>query len=238
MAEEVKTTAEVKPVEVEQKVGEVIKQADKPKEVESVPLSTFLDEKNGRKQAEKNAEQAAAKIAELEASIKNGATKSEVTDDIAAIAKEFDVDVNFLSKLASAMTIKTKKEVNDETEAQLKPLKEKERQEKIDAAFKKGFNAAMEKMPEFEKIVNPEVIKTLSLDPRNADKTFTEIIEETYGNALTGRRTTERTTPGGGKEPAPLDYNRARKDTAYFKEVMANPKLKAEYNAKMIERGI
>lgn len=238
MAEEVKTTAEVKPVEVEQKVGEVIKQADKPKEVESVPLSTFLDEKNGRKQAEKNAEQAAAKIAELEASIKNGATKSEVTDDIAAIAKEFDVDVNFLSKLASAMTVKTKKEVNDETEAQLKPLKEKERQEKIDAAFKKGFNAAMEKMPEFEKIVNPEVIKTLSLDPRNADKTFTEIIEETYGNALTGRRTTERTTPGGGKEPAPLDYNRARKDTAYFKEVMANPKLKAEYNAKMIERGI
>lgn len=238
MAEEVKTTAEVKPVEVEQKVGEVIKQADKPKEVESVPLSTFLDEKNGRKQAEKNAEQAAAKIAELEASIKNGATKSEVTDDIAAIAKEFDVDVNFLSKLASAMTVKTKKEVNDETEAQLKPLKEKERQEKIDAAFKKGFNAAMEKMPEFEKIVNPEVIKTLSLDPRNADKTFTEIIEETYGNALTGRRTTERTTPGGGKEPAPLDYNRARKDTAYFKEVMANPKLKTEYNAKMIERGI
>jgi hypothetical protein len=92
-------------------------------------------------------------------------------------------------------------------------------------------------MPEFTSIVNPGVIKALSLLPQNASKTFPQLIEETYGNAISGKRTMQTTTPGGGKDSAPLDYTKATQDMSYYNEVMANPKLKAEYNQKMLSQG-
>lgn len=229
-AVEVKPEAAVVPAEKTDKGGEptaaeVAAGSTVPvkKEPDTIPISAFLDEKNGRKEAERIAKEANQALADLKKSIEGGATKSEVSADIAEIAKEYDVDPVFLNKLVAAMQ---------------KPITEKDKQAKIDVAFKSAFDAAIEKMPEFAKIVNPDVIKVLSLDPRNGNKTFTQIIEEAYGSAITGRRTIETTTPGGGKEPAPLDMNRARKDTAYFNEVMANPQLKAAYNAEMLKRGL
>ena len=95
----------------------------------------------------------------------------------------------------------------------------------------------MERAPEFKAIANPEVIKSLAILPQNAKKTLSQILEETYGNAITGKRTIETTSPGGGKEPEPLDIKRAEKDIEYFKEVMADPKKKAQYNEAMLKRG-
>lgn len=203
------------------------------KESDTIPVSAFLDEKKGRKEAERVAAEANKALADLKKSIEDGATKSQVSTDIAEIAKEYDVDPIFLGKFAKAMEAKAEAAA----EAKLRPIEEKDRQAKIDAAFKTAYESAMDKMPEFAKIVNPEVIKILSLDPKNGNKTFTQIIEEAYGGVVPGKRTIETTTPGGGKEPAPLDMNRARKDTAYFNEIMASPKLKEEYNAEMLRRG-
>lgn len=231
------TTPEAK-VEVEVKeptAGEVTgAQAPTKKESDTIPISAFLDEKKGRKEAERARDDAQTRVSELEQSIKAGATKAEVSADIEAIAKEYDVDAGFLSKLASAMQAKAKTAVDEK----LRPLEEKDREAKINVAFKGAYEGAMERMPEFKAIVNPDVIKALSLDPRNANKTFTQIIEEAYGNAVPGKRSIESTVAGGGKEPAPLDMTRARKDNAYFAEIMANPQLKAEYNAAMLKRGL
>ena len=127
--------------------------------------------------------------------------------------------------------------MKEELDSKFKPLEEEKRKESIEKVFNTHFNLALEKVPEFKGIVNPEVIKSLSLLPQNANKTFLQLIGETYGGAVTGRRTIPQTVPAGGKESAPLDYQRAVKDPEYFKEVMADPKLKAEYNNKMLLSG-
>lgn len=233
------TPKEPTAAEVQKAAGEEKKAAgEEKKEADTVPLASFLEEKSGRKEAEKRAEEANKALQDLKKSIEAGATGAEISAEIKALGEEYQVDPVFLAKFAKTVKEEALKGAAKTAEDKLKPITERERQEKVDAAFKKAFDTAMSGLGEdYAKIVNPEVIKVLSLDPKNADKTFTEIIESAYSGALTGKRTAERTKPGGGKEPAPLDFARARKDTEYFKEVMADPKLKAEYNEQMLKRG-
>jgi len=203
-------------------------QKPEPKAPNMIPEAAFLDEKKGRKEAER-------KLKELEDSIKAGASKEEISGDIEKIAEKYGVDKDFLKEFSAATKAQAKAEAKKELEAEeaakRAPQDEKDRQGKIDAAFKKGYGAAMEKFPELKDIVKESVIKSLSLDPANADKTFSQLIEDTYGNARSGKRTIETPTPRGGKEPGEVDFARAAKDTAYFKEVMADPELKKKYNA-------
>ena len=196
----------------------------------TIPENIFLSEKKARKEAERE-------VKELKAQIQNGATKRETSESISAIAKEYDVDPDFLDKFASTIRSESKKEIENELSSKFKPLEEKHKQEKIDKAFDIHYTRAINAMPEFAQVVNPEIIKSLSLLPQNGNKTFSQLIEETYGNALAGKRTIQATTTGGGKDPAPLDYKKANMDSTYFSEVMANPRLRTEYNTIMLQEG-
>lgn len=232
--ETTETKVENTPEKTEEKtVGEIAEEVTPEVKKETVGLDKFLDEKGKRKAAEKE-------LADLKKSIEDGATKVETAADIEAFTKKYpDVDPAFVKELASAIRSETERSLDEKYTPKLSALDKKERDAKVDAAFKTHFDLAMEKMPEMKDVVVPSVIKTLSLDPANSKKTITQLIEEVYGNTVPGKRTAEtRTAPGGGKEPAPLDMARARKDTAYFKEVMADPKLKAEYNDRMIREGL
>lgn len=234
--------------ENEPKVGDIVDDADKGKLKEpkgdddkpTVGLDKFLGEKKARKAAE-------TELANLKAQLEDGDISADDADKaIDALAEEYEgkVDKDFLKKLGKALKQKPsssksseKKEPDDEVSTRLSKLEQRERQEAIDKAFDKHFTRAMERMPEFKDVVNPSVIKSLSLDPKNKDKTFSQIIEDTYGKAIpAGRRTIEKTTPGGGKEPETVDFDRAVKDTAYYKEVMANPALKKQYNDGLEKR--
>lgn len=198
------------------------------KEKETVGLDKFLELKNQNKEMRQS-------IKALEAKIDGDTTKVEISAELEAIAEEFpDVDPKFLAMIGKAV----EKKAASIAEATLRPIADKDKKEKQDTAFRKHFDSVIEDMPEFKGIVNESVIKQMALDPQNADKTFPELIEEAYGAAVPGKRTIETTKPGGGKEPAPLDVDRARKDPTYFAEVMASPKLKSEYNAVMLKRGI
>jgi len=84
--------------------------------------------------------------------------------------------------------------------------------------------------------VNAEVIKALAFNPANANKTYKQLLEEAYGNAITGRRTVETTVPRGGAKDTKLDMQRARTDTAYRREVLADPELKKQYNEGITDR--
>lgn len=215
--------------EQEETVGETMKQEEPAKEEKpTVGLDKFLSEKKARKDAEQ-------KLQELQQRAQQESMSSaEINLNLQSLADQYNIDPKFLSGLAKAIKEETNSEWEERISSTLKPFQEKEKQEKLDAAFDKGFKKAMENMPEFEGIVNPEVIKTLSLNPSNKDKTFRQLIEDTYSNALQGRKTVETSTPRGGADPQKLDYELAKTDTAYFKQVMADPKLKAEYNAKML----
>lgn len=217
----------IEPVEVVKDTEETIGEALKPKEAETVPLSTFLELKNESKAAK-------TQIAELQSKIEEGATKAQISKGIKEIADEHNVDENFLNEFASTIKAQAEKDIDEKISQKLKPYEEKGKAEKIDTIFNTHFDKAMEAMPEYKDIINKDVIKSLSLDPANAKKTFTKIIEESYGHLVTGKKTIDSSTPGKG-DVQTLDKTKL-KDPAYMKTVLANKDLKAEYNKSLIER--
>lgn len=244
MTEQVKPTegapVEKLPVEaktIQQIAEEVAPTGDKkPEGEDKVPLATFLDVKKDAKRLEKQ-------VAELQAQISSGDfSKKEVSASIEAMAEKFDVDPAFMSEFRQTILAEVTAEAEKKAGEILKPILErdadltkKEREAQIEKAFRKHYGEALERMPEFNEIADADTIKALSLLPQNANKTFAQLIEDTYGKAIVGKRTIEPTKPNGGKEPTSLDFEKARADTEYFKQVMANPQLKAEYNKKMLE---
>src|SRR5205085_12092257 len=105
------------------------------------------------------------------------------------IAEEHNIDAEFLKKLAGAIQKTAERTAEEKLAAKMKPIEARERAEKVEKVFNVHFEKAMAEMPEYADVVNREVIKTLSLDPANADKTFPQLIEETYGRSLRGKRT-------------------------------------------------
>ncbi|MBS1516606.1 MAG: hypothetical protein JSS91_00805 [Bacteroidetes bacterium] len=188
-----------------------------------VPEATFLEVKK--------------ELKELRQAIKDGATKSEVSADLKSIADKYNLDENFVTDLASVIQSNSKAKLDEELSSKLKPIQEKERAEKIDKAFTEHFSKAMESMPEYEGVVNKDVIKSLSLDPINANKTFVQIIEESYGHLVTGKRTIDHNSPQAGRsDNTEVDYDRAKKEPKYYSEIMANPVLKKKYNEGLTDR--
>jgi hypothetical protein len=132
-------------------------------------------------------------------------------------------------------------DVEDEPEVKklaerLESIEKKERLTRMEAAFAQGLSKALENAPEYKDVVNAEVIKALAFNPANANKTYKQLLEEAYGNAITGRRTVETTVPRGGAKDTKLDMQRARTDTAYRREVLADPELKKQYNEGITDR--
>jgi hypothetical protein len=222
-----KDTQEVQPNKDEQTIGDVLEtKPNEPKveEQKTIGLDKFLEIKKDNKELKK-------RLKELEDKISGGADEEDLSDDISELAEEFDVDKKFISKLEKALI----KRVESKVDSKIQPLSEEKKAEKIDKVFNEHFSKTIEDMPEFKGIVNPEVIKQLSLNPLNSKKTFKQLIEETYGNALGGKRTIESAQPRN-VQTEDIDFQRASKDTEYYKEIMANPSLKAKYNASIEKR--
>lgn len=216
-------------------VSEILKD-EKPDEKPAenlVPEAALLAEKKGRKEWER-------KFKELEKQIQSGANREDISEDIDAILTEYgldDTNKQFFAKLVKAVEAKAESRAEAKTSEKLKPIEERERAQRLDAVFKKHYDEALEAMPEFKEIANPAVIKTLSLAPENKDKTFAQIIESVYGSAVTGKRTIETTTsPGGGKTAEPIDFDKAKKDPTYLREILKDPARKAEYNKNLVDR--
>lgn len=211
-------------------VGEALGHVLPEKKDESVPLAKFLEMKKENKAM-------AQQMKELQKSIEAGASKKEVTQDLKALSEKHGVDADFLQEFADAVRAKAEAEIDEKMESKFKPLEEKERAKKIDAAFNEHYAKALEQVPEYEGIVNKDVIKTLSLNPANANKTFIKIIEESYGHLITGKRSLDTASTRAGKnDSSEVDIERTRKDSAYFKEVMADPNLKKKYNDSLTSR--
>jgi hypothetical protein len=147
-----------------------------------------------------------------------------------SIADKYDVDLNFLSELSSVIYAQAK----GDAEEAIKPVLEKEAKERVDKALTENINKALEVMPEYEGVVNKDVLKSLARLPENKNKTFQQLIEETYSKTVTGKKTMETSTPRGGKDVG-IDWSRV-KDPSYFSQIMADPELKKQYNEKLISR--
>lgn len=221
----------------EETVGEVLKTAteqkpeSKKEEADTVPLASFLEMKNENKELK-------SQMKDLQKKIEDGASKGEISSDLQAIAEEWpDLDPKFLKKFADTVRAQAKAEAKEDVEATLKPLKEKERAEKISAAFETHYQRAIDANPEYKDLANKEAIKQLSMLPANANKTFTQLIEESYGHLVTGKRSLDAGSSRAGKnDTGDVDMARAHSDPDYFKQVMKDPGLKKKYNDGMIGR--
>lgn len=241
MADEVKNTKEqevkdvqpektdVKPeVAAEKTIGEVL-QAEPKKESpkpDVVGLDKFLDIKKENKELKKA-------LKELEAKIADGDDIDEIEDDASDIYEQFpDVDKKFIK----AVVRQAEKVAESKLEAKFKPLEDAQKETDFTKVFNKYFKDAVEKMPDYADIVNKDVIKSLASQKSNANKTLPQLIEETYGKAIGGKRTVESTVHRGGKEPNKVDVERASKDMAYLREVLSDPELKRQYNDGLAQR--
>jgi hypothetical protein len=167
-------------------------------------------------------------------------------DEVNEKRKDLQKQLDELTKEKDADSTVSDTEKDPEVKELAKQLaeiqdKDKKAQEKLkrvqrDAALTDGLNKALETAPEFKDIANADVIKQMALNPANKDKTFVDLLEEAYGNALGGRRTIETTTPRGGAKDTKVDIERTKKDTEYRREVLANPDLKKQYNESIEDR--
>lgn len=212
----------------EETISEILGTQEEPKkEVKMVPEAVLLDVKR--------------ELKELKKSIKEGTSeKKEVNATLKDLADKYSLDSEFLSDLKESLMAdlkgsESKSEVEEKLTSKLQALEDKERLEKIDAAFQKGLGKALEQAPEYEKIVNKEVIKALSLDPRNANKTINQLIDEAYGHLVVGKRTIEPAN-GSSRNDNTIDMDKVNTDKEYLKKVLADPVLKKQYNEGLVNR--
>jgi DNA-binding transcriptional MerR regulator len=209
-------------------ISDVIKPEER-KEPKMVPEAALLEYK-------KEAKELGKELKEIKKMMEDGKSSKEISGDIKSIADEFGLTESAVEKLIRKVGEQTKAEYDKEIEAKLRPLEEAKRTETVNKTFNEHFDKLMESMPEYKSIANREVIKSLSLDPNNANKTFAKILEESYGHLVTGRKTLEKTQARGGNSDAPIDFNRATKDQEYLREILANPETKAKYNEGLFAR--
>jgi hypothetical protein len=212
----------------EQTIAEIIGSPDPKPEPKVVPEAVFLELKNDNK-ALKN------ELKELRTQVQGGATDKQVSASVSAIAEKYEVDPKFLGELAQAIRTEVDAEAEGKISARMKPIEDEKRAEKIEKVFGTHFNKAMDDMEEYKDIVNKDAIFKLSLNPANASKTIPQLIEETYGNAVSGKRSIETTSPHRGSAPGVLDMDRADRDPAYLAEALKDPALKKQYDDQVME---
>jgi murein L,D-transpeptidase YcbB/YkuD len=72
-----------------------------------------------------------------------------------------------------------------------------------DEVFQKYFKLAMANLPsQYQSVVNPNVIEPLTLDPANANKTFSQIILEAYPNVMNQTSTPATPPPSAQIDPS------------------------------------
>ena len=209
-----------------QTVGEVL---GKEKEVRTIPEAVLLEYKNQNKELKKDME-------ELKTLMKEGGSKQEVSESLREIAEEHNVDVGFLEKLTKAIKLEAQAEIS----AKMQPLEDRERIIKRDNILNDAIDKQLEAMPEYTDIAKKDIVRSLALLEENAAKTIPQILEETYGHLIQGRKTIDSGAAGRSTtdEITEIDFKRAESDGDYLKKILANPKLKKEYNDDMMKKQI
>lgn len=233
--------AEVKKAPVDTVAGETIgtvleKENNAPR---VVPEATFLETKKALKEARKTIATLQRNNVELPADIQSEINRLSETS---GSDKQFLSDFAKLAVKASKQGVEIAPDTDEDTEdtpTVPKPTSTKKADvEQFNKVFEKHFTQTMAELPdEYEKVVDKDEIKALSLLPKNSSKTFKQLIEDQYAHKLSGKRTFETTTPRSDRSGTQtLDTKRAQTDPEYFKEVMADPTLRAEYNSGLTER--
>lgn len=123
-----------------------------------------------------------------------------------------------------------KEKSNSKTEERIARLEAERAREKQEAKFNELYKNTIQKNPEFKDIADKEVVRQLALSKENSALTLPQLLEKTYGRALQGRPTVDTSNKPAKPKSGDIDYDKAKADPSYFKEIMSDPDLKKEYN--------
>jgi hypothetical protein len=214
----------------EETIADAIKDdaKDAPKVPDSIPYDRFKEKVDETKDLKDKLEALEKQVAD------NSMSNKEVSAELSDIAKEHDLDASVLDKVATAIEARAEKKI----EERLAPLNAKERAEKQDKILTGMLDKALENNPDYQDVVNQDVIKQLALNPANSNKSMSQLIQETYSGAIkpSEKKTMETTSPGKSETITSVDYDRAQTDSEYFTQIKSDPALKAEYNKQMLDQ--
>jgi hypothetical protein len=219
------------PTETPETLGDVLHEELKE---DFVPLKKFMGEKKSRQEAEAQIETLQAEIQRLQQNTVSGMPVGQINDSIKALAEKYpDVSPEFISEVISTATTVSAKQIRQEIEKDYSPkleaLERERTAEKMDQRFTQLFTKTIKDMPEYKGIVNKEAIKALALNPANKSKTMAQIIEETYGNAIIGKRSIEPAhasrepeAPNTDNPSTPEDWDKIERDPVARKKWAEN----------------
>ena len=218
-----------------EKVGDLLKKPEKEKP--TIRESEFLELKSQN-------ERVWTEMKKLQELVGEGVSKKEVSEKLKQIGEKYKVDPEFLGEVSAAIKAEADVETDKKVSAKLKPLEEERtagkaenESQRIDRIFQENYAKTLEQLPDFKDIADPEYVKYLTLRSENADKTFAQILEKAYGNQVKGKgKTFDNPQPGGRNENTVIDFDKASKDSEYFRTLMADPATRSEYNKGLAKR--
>lgn len=190
---------------------------------------------DGKRIAESQVADLQAEINKLKATAMTGSkTVTEINNDLKKLADEHNVDPDFLGKLVSTVTTATREEIRAELEKDYTPkiakIEQERNMEKANVKFKELYAKTMKTMPEYDGIVNEDVIRALAFSSGNAKKTLPEIIEETYGAAVTGKKSIENAN--GSRETSTGEINLNKPSAEDWDKIENDPAAKEAWAKK------
>lgn len=186
---------------------------------ETVPLSAFLDIKKEVKKLQKQLSEKTI-------------TDEEVGESLNELLDSYDVDPKFVKSFLKI----AKEEARKELQPEIDNLRNKDRATNVQSTLKKMLNDSITRNPEYQEVVNEDVILQLANDPKNRKKTMSQLIEETYGKVLERGSRSIETQTGGRNKPSEPDFNKMTESEE--SEVYKDPELRKKYakhQSKMIQ---
>lgn len=210
MEEEKKGTATAEQGDENTKNQETLESLNPEPEKDQEKDEKYLGQKRRAEKAEAEAKALQEEISKLRTSSMTGSMPvAEVNDKIKKLGEEYGVDESFLTKLVSTIESsniqKIKAELEKDYAPKLSRLEQERALEKAEKKFDDVFSKVLKDMPEYDGVVNKEVIKALAFNPANAKKTMPQILEEAYGNAIQGRKSIESTH--ASREPEEVNFS-------------------------------
>lgn len=188
-----------------------------PEKVETKPEDEkYLGQKRRAEKAEERAEALQAEIQKLRTNSATGDMPiTEVNNELKKLSEEYNVDETFVAKLYSTVEKsainKIKAEIEKDYTPKIMKIEQERRLEQANSKFEELYSKTLKDMPEYDGIINKDVIKSLAFATSNGKKTLPQLIEETYGAAVQGRKSIESTH--ASKEPqAPNVVNPTKED--------------------------
>lgn len=230
-------------------------QAEDKKGADAVPVWKLLDLKNQiteLKQSQAEDKQLIQEAVTLLKDLKsNGATKSEEKTAKEAFAEKWGANPEFLEEFAKVFGVNpadaktAEKKLLDDTKptAEAKPAEAKADEkptfdnDQLERAIDEQLVDFLKEAPEFSDVVNPDTIKAIvfSNPGKYTQKNIADIVEEAYGKAIPSKRGADGYKPtGAGAEK--IDYSKVRGDSEEWKQIQADPTLKAEYVDSVTKR--